>query len=327
MKASKNSRAVTVGIFIIIGLAIFIVGVLALGGQRKSFVKTFTISAVFADVNGLQVGNNVWYAGVKVGTVKKIAFNHNSRVDVLMDIEEKYQPFIHKDSRAKVGSDGLIGNKIVVLYGGTETAPVIAKNDVVGVEASQSMDEMMNTLQSNNKNLLEITTDFKTISKRIVSGEGSIGKLLNDETMANSLQATLNTLNRASNNAQQLTENMASYTAKLQSKGSLANSLITDTVIFNRLRQTALKIDNLSKTANDVVDNLKTSSNQINSSINNNKTPVGVLLHDEEAAASLKSSIQNLQSGTKKLDEDLEALQHNFLLRGFFKKKEKEKIE
>ena len=146
-----NKRAITVGIFIFIALAIFIAGVLALGGQNKTFANTFSVRAIFNDVNGLQAGNNIWLSGVKIGTIKKIGFISDAQVEVIMNIEEKYQQYIHKDSKAKVGSDGLIGNRIIVIYGGTPQAPLAQTGDVLGVDKATSMEDMMNTLQENNK--------------------------------------------------------------------------------------------------------------------------------------------------------------------------------
>src|SRR2546421_1220592 len=123
MKSNKNTRAVTVGIFVVVAIIIFIVGVLALGGQRKTFANTITIKAIFDDVNGLQNGSNIWFEGVKIGTVKKIRFTDNALVEVQMDIEEKSKQYIHKNAKAKIGTEGLIGNKIVVIYGGSRPFP------------------------------------------------------------------------------------------------------------------------------------------------------------------------------------------------------------
>jgi len=323
MSAAKNKRAVIVGIFVLLGILIFIAGVLALGGQRKTFEKGLTVRVMFDDVNGLQPGNNIWFSGVKVGTVKSIGLSGPSQVEVLLNIGQKSQQYIHKDAKAKIGSDGLIGNKIVVIYGGTAQAPVVKDGDQLVVQNATSTDEIMNTFQKNNQNLLAVTNDFKVITQRLVEGQGSIGKLLTDESLMNHMQATIATLQRASTNAQLLTANLADYTAKLKSKGSFANELVTDTTIFHQLRATTVQIQEATRTANAVTDNLKKVTEGLSNNLNSTNTPAGVLLNDKEAAANLKATLQNLQSGTEKLDENMEALQHNFFLRGFFKRKAK----
>ena len=316
---NNNKRAVTVGIFIFLGLLIFIAGILTLGGQKNTFQKKITINAIFDDVSGLQTGNNVWFSGVKIGTVKNMMFHGSSQVEVIMNIDKKAQQYIRKDAKAKISSEGFIGNKLVVIYGGSTKAAPIEENDVLGVEAGLSTDEIMATFQENNRNLLDITSNFKLISKRIADGEGSLGKLIKDEELANSLESTVAGLRQASVNAQRLTASISAYASKLQSEGSLTNDLITDTVIFNRLRSTVAELQQVSRTANKITDNFKEVSNRINSS----NSPAGVLLNDPQSAADLKNTLANLSAGTEKLDENMEALQHNFLLRGFFKKKAK----
>ena len=79
MEAKKNKRAVMVGLFVAIGIIIFLAGIFTLGGQQKAFVRTVSVTAVFDDVSGLQQGNNVWFSGVKVGTVKRLNFTINRR--------------------------------------------------------------------------------------------------------------------------------------------------------------------------------------------------------------------------------------------------------
>ncbi len=126
----------------------------------------------------------------------------------------------------------------------------------------------------------------------------------------------------ASQNTVQLTDAINDFTTKLNAEGGLANDLATDTTVFNNIQKTVAQLNTIAGTAQQVADNLQTTTSDINT---NKNSPAGVLLHDEEAAASLKASIIALESSTKKLNESMDALQHNFLLRGFFKKKEKEK--
>jgi phospholipid/cholesterol/gamma-HCH transport system substrate-binding protein len=319
MKQSNNKRAVIVGIFIFLGLAILVAGVLTLGGQQNTFQKKITVRAIFDDVGGLQTGNNVWFSGVKIGTVKKMTFHGASQVEVIMSINRKDQQYIRKDAKARISSEGFIGNKLVVIYGGNMGAQQVEDGDLLGVEKALSTDEMLTTLQQNNKNLLAITTDFKNISQRLIKGEGSIGKLLTDETLVNNLETTVAGLRQASVNAQRLTSSIADYASKLQSEGSLTNDLVTDTVIFSQLRTAVAQLQQTTKTATEVANNFKEVSTKVNSS----NSPVGVLLNDPQAAADLKATLANLNAGTEKLDENMEALQHNFLLRGFFRKKAK----
>jgi phospholipid/cholesterol/gamma-HCH transport system substrate-binding protein len=135
------------------------------------------------------------------------------------------------------------------------------------------------------------------------------------------------TLRRASNNAQSISSDVAEYSAQLQRKGTLANDLVTDTTIFNQLKATASQIQEVSRNANVIVNNLNATTSDLNKRLSNTNTPAGMLLNDEDAAADIRVTLRNLQTASIKLDENLEAVQHNFLLRGFFKKKAKKEAE
>jgi phospholipid/cholesterol/gamma-HCH transport system substrate-binding protein len=328
MKTLRNNRPVIVGMFILIGLLILVLAIFTLGGQKKTFVKTFTLNAVFNNVGGLLKGGNVWFSGVKIGTIKKISFYGDSQVLVTMSIEKDVESHIHKNAKAKIGSDGLIGNKIVIIYGGDVSYPQVAKNDFVKVENGLSTDDMIATLQENNKNILEITKDFKSISKKINSGEGTLATLLNDPTISHklrlstdNLQATLANLKTVSEGSKSVLANLEGFSEKLVMPGNLINDIASDTVIFKSLKATLAELNDASKSVTKFTANLKTVSDKLNQKDNT----VGVLLNDAETAASMKVTLNNLESGSKKLDQDLEALQHNFLLRRFFKKKEQNK--
>ena len=244
-----------------------------------------------------------------------------------MNIDEASKQYIRKNAKARISSDGLIGNKIIVIYAGASKSPSVENGDILGVEKAMNPDEMMSTLQANNQNLFAITNDVKGISKGIIEGKGTVGRLLNDETLINEMNLTMLRLRQASANAERLSASVAEFAQKLQRKGTLANDLVTDTTIFNRLKATAAQIENVSKNAGITIDNLNNTSSQLSNSLNNKSTPVGMMLNDEDVAADIRVILSNLQAGSQKLNDDLEAVQHNFLLRGFFKKKAKQEEE
>lgn len=326
----KNKRSVIVGIFIFIGVVILVVGVFTLGGQKKTFVRSKPLKAIFDDVQGLKVGDNVWFSGVKVGTVKKITFTPNAKVEVTINVEKEAWPLVRKDSKVEISSEGFIGNKIVVISDGTRSAPEAEGNDYLQVKTTTSTSDMLEVLQQNNQNLLAITNGLKDVIGKISQGEGTVGKLLNDESIANSIQSTIDNFRRTSIESERLIASVHNYTAHLNDSGTLAHDLISDTIIFNTLRGTITQLREVAFTASEFTNNLNKISDSLRKVSNNLTTtnsPVGVLLNDEQTANDLKATISNLRSGSRKLDEDLEALQHNFLLRGFFKKRAKEQEE
>jgi phospholipid/cholesterol/gamma-HCH transport system substrate-binding protein len=253
---------------------------------------------------------------VKIGTVGSLNFYGKSQVEVWMNVATKARQYIRKDAKVKISNDGLIGNKILVIYGGTEGFAQVEEGDTLAVEKTFTSEDMINTAQKNNENILAITNDVKAITKKLAAGEGSMGKLLDDSLMYTNINATIVSLQKASAKAQQMLASLADFSSNLNKKGTLANELTTDTVVFQSVKASVLQLQQMADTATMFIANLKQASANPNSAI-------GVMLHDKESGTRLKETIKNLESSSKKLDEDLEAAQHNFLLRGYFKKKAK----
>ncbi len=313
MNEPINKRAIGVGIFILFGLLFLVGGILTIGNLHSTFQKKMTVSTVFGDVNGLVAGNNIWFSGVKIGTVKKMEYYGKSQVKVYMNINIESRQYIRKDAKVKISTDGLIGNKILVIYGGTSSAAGIDEGDTLSNEIMLTTEDIMNTFQQNNLNILKLT-------KKLADGEGTIGKLINSDSIYNSIAATATSLQSASANAQVLIASLARFSSELNKKGGLANDLATDTVVFNSIKNSVLHLQSVSDTATVFVNNLKVASE-------NPKSPVGVLLHDEQSGEKLKETISNLDSSSAKLDADLAALQHSFLLRKYFKKQSQKTVK
>lgn len=320
MNTKENKRSLIVGLFTLIGLIILVVGILVLGGQQNKFSKNLTVSTYFHDVKGLKVGNNVWFSGVKVGIIKEIAFESIERVRVTMTIQEKDSPFIRKDVVATLGSDGLIGNSIISLVGGSSQFPQIENNDVLKSGPSGGMEQMIGLLQENGDNLSVITKNLATLTTNLVEGKGTIGTLMTDDTIAKDLKSSVASLSQVMSEANLAINNLTSLSQKLNSDKGLIHDLSTDTEVFSSLRESAAQLQGVTQTANALMQNLNKTSQRLNDTDN----ALGVLTNDPAAATEVKQILKNLNQSTQKLDENMEALQSNFLLRGFFKKKAKE---
>lgn len=316
----NNKKAITVGIFLFIGIVIFLLGVFTLGGQRKTFTKSFQLSVVFDDIQGLKVGNNVWFSGVKVGLIKKIEFYGTSQVKVTLNVEEEAHKYIHRDAKASISSDGLIGNKIVVIDGGSPKFPFIEDGDELAVNKTLSTDDIMKTLQVNNKNLNEITSDFKLLANNLVEGKGTMGALLTDQKIADNFKKIVNNLEATTASTNRMAMQLNTFSNKLNTGGGLADKLLTDTVVFARLKSSVNELQKTTASAAVMTENLSKASGKLNQTDN----AAGILLNDAKTAEQVKTIMKNMETSSKKLDENLEALQHNFLLRGFFKNKAKE---
>jgi len=321
MKPIHITRAAIVGIFIFFGIAIFIVGIFTVGTQRKTFVKGVTVKAVFGDVSGLQPGNNVWLSGVKIGIVKNIVFLKGTQVEITMNVDKAAQAHIMKDAKAKIGADGLIGNRVVFIYGGTSTAANISNGDYLKSENGISTDDILATFQLNNKNLLEITGNLKMISKKVNDGYGTIGEMINDRSIADNIHSTLTNFKKASVNSGSAIAKIDEFVSGLNKKGGLANEIVNDTIVFGQLKITIDQLKQASATISDFSENL----NQASKSLNKTDNAAGAIMNDPQIASDLKNITKNLNTSTEKLDEDLKALQHNIFFRGYFRKQARQK--
>jgi len=184
-------KTIVLGIFVLVGVGLLMAGVYFIGQKQRMFSSVFRINGIFKNVSGLQVGNNVRFSGINVGTVDNIEIIADTAVKVVMLIDADTKKFIKKDARAIIGSDGLMGNKIINIAPGTEMGTEIANNDYIRTSQPMDVDEIWAQLKKTSDNAAIITTDLATIIGNIRSGKGSIGKLLMDSTLATNLDKTL----------------------------------------------------------------------------------------------------------------------------------------
>lgn len=315
----ENKRTVLVGIFVFLGIAILVAGVLTLGGQQKKFVKSIHLKTVFDDIGGLQTGNNIWFSGVKIGTVRKINFYGASQVEVEMNVEKSVADFIRKDSKATISSDGLIGNKIIVIYGGSTEVPAVEDGDRLESVMPLDTDQMMETLQVNNENLVDITNDLKLLTGKISNGEGIVGSVMTDSTLAENFKSILVNLDRASSNSLRVINELNSFTAKLNKKGNMLNDLVTDTTIVANLKESMESLKATAANSQDLTKKL----GEITEKLNSQDNSLGMLLNDPEFAKSLKSTLENTDSATYNLNKGMEALEYTWPFNRGFKRKAK----
>jgi phospholipid/cholesterol/gamma-HCH transport system substrate-binding protein len=315
----ENKRSVIVGIFVFIGIAILVTGVLTLGGQQKKFIQTLHVNAVFDDIGGLQIGNNIWFSGVKIGTVRKINFYGDAQVEVEMNLDKKVIDFIRKDSKATLSSDGLIGNKIIVIYGGSTSAPVVEEGDFLESVMPLDTDKMMETLQVNNANLVQITNDLKILTSKLAAGEGVVGAVMTDSVLADNFRSMISNLHKASLSSTKMLTDLNSFTSKINQKGNLFNELATDTEMVGELRQTMESLKNTAANSQELTQKLEGIATKFDS----NDNTLGMLLNDPEFALELKNTMTNADSATFNLNRGMKALEYTWPFNRGFKRQAK----
>jgi phospholipid/cholesterol/gamma-HCH transport system substrate-binding protein len=316
---NDNKKSVIVGVFVLFGIIIFIAGVLTMGGQQKKFVKSIRLNAVFDDIGGLQTGNNVWFSGVKIGTVRKINFYGESQVEIVMAVENKAQEYIRKDSKATIGSDGLIGNKIIVIYGGTTQAPPVEDGDRLIAVMPLDTDKMMSTLQENNNNLVTITENLKVLTTKIAEGKGMVGAVMTDSLLAESFKNTMTAFERAAVRSNVVINDINKITANLYKEGTLIYDLTNDKETYQNFKASIEGLQATIDNTKELSDGLKVTMDKLNT----NDNTLGLLLNDAEFAEKLRSTMVNTDSATMNLNRGLEALEYTWPFRRGFKRMEK----
>jgi phospholipid/cholesterol/gamma-HCH transport system substrate-binding protein len=190
MKKTTANKA-RLGIFVFASLILFILAIYYVGERQQLFSGTFHISGTFKDISGLQVGNNVRFSGINVGIVKDIEQITDSTVRVDMQIENGTQKFIKTNAKAIIGSDGLMGSKLIIIVAGPFGFGVIADNAEIGTEQAVSMENIMENLELTTRNAGMITSDLAVIIENMRNGKGAIGRLLMDSTMGENIGQTI----------------------------------------------------------------------------------------------------------------------------------------
>lgn len=190
MKKETTNRA-KLGLFIVTGIILFMAAIYFIGAKQQLFNSTFRVSTQFSDVSGLQVGNNVRFAGITVGTIENIEIVNDTTVKVDMIVSSDTKKFIRKDSKAVIGSDGLMGSKIMNIMPGSPQQPEIEHNDLIASVAPLSVDDIVGKLRTTVDNAAMISGDLSAIFHNMREGKGTMGKLLMDERFARNIDQTL----------------------------------------------------------------------------------------------------------------------------------------
>lgn len=317
---NKNTmKNVQLGFFVIVGTIFLIIGLYMIGSNRNLFDRTFTIHATFYDVNGLMAGNSVRFAGIDVGTVKEVEIASDTSVYVTMIVHRKVQKFIKKNSIATVGTDGLMGNRLVNIGIGSGYGAPIEDGDLLVSYRSVETDEMIRILNRTNVNLAEISEDVIKITKKLKNSNG-LWKILGDTVAAENLRQSILGIRMTSQHAEKFTRNLNTLLIDLQGDKGIVSFLLKDTATAQQLSSAIDIIHDASEKARTAAGDLTDLTGKLKSSDN----AVGLIMTDTAFANDLKKSMHNVRTSTEKLDTNMEAMRHNFLFRGYFKDLEKQ---
>ncbi|HAQ18103.1 MAG TPA: MCE family protein [Prolixibacteraceae bacterium] len=205
METHTPQFKVRLGLFVAGGLALFILAIFIIGKQKNLFNPVFKLTTTFYNVSGLQVGNNIRFSGINVGTVDNISIINDSTVRVDLLVQKDVKRFIKSDCVVAIGSEGLIGDRLLIITQGSANADLVREGEeLVSIEPVET-DAIIASLQISAGNAEIITEQLAEIMFKINSGEGTLGRLIQDTTIARNLDQTIINLKKSSKG---LDENM-----------------------------------------------------------------------------------------------------------------------
>lgn len=317
----ETTKNIRLGVFVITGIALLITGLYFIGSNRNMFGSTVTLYAQFKNVNGLQKGNNVRYSGIDVGTVEGIEIVNDTTIRVEMTIDADLKRVIRKNSLATLGNDGLMGNKLVNIDPGTPDGEPVTDGDELLSTPALELDEMLRTLDVTNKNVAVISANLRTLTDNINSSRGTLYKVMMDTTLALKINNVIDNIEVLSHNVLVISEDLGDVITEVKSGKGVLGTLVNDTVITTDLTTAIKEV----KTAGQQINVAALELKEILQKANSGSGTISTLVNDTATSNSVKRSLINIENSTRNFNLNMEALKHNFLLRGYFKKQEKKR--
>lgn len=304
MDKHTEKYKVRLGLFIAGGILIFTIAIFFIGKQQNLFNPIFKITTNFYNVSGLQVGNSIRFSGITVGTVDNIKIINDSTVQVDMLIRKNVQQFIKADSEAGIGSEGIIGDRVLIITQGSNESPMAKDGQHIKSKEPVETDAIIASLHTTVESAEVIMIQLAEIISNVNSGQGTLGRLIQDTIMAENINQTIRNFKKSSEGLDQTIEvtkeNVFEFMEKIQNTASKTE------VASNQLGEIMTKI-------------------------NSGEGTLGKLIQDTTMAGNFNQTLVNLKNSSKGLDENMEALKQNFFFRRYFKRKaielEKKRIE
>lgn len=315
------------GAFVIISVILFGAILFLLGDRNKAFSHHVDFYTELTDINGIEPGAKVRVSGFEAGSVNGIELpkHASGQFRIRLHVDNKLHMLIRTDSQVTVESDGLVGDKFLLIHEGTDQAQEAAPgstlpskepieltaviNKVTGVidlatgtitDVQGKVDGALNSITATVNNTNGLVTSIR-------SGKGTIGMLLNDDTTAKQVKGTVA-------NALQASASLQQASLQVQQVVTQAQQLMTDV----QRRNLTQKADDTLTSAQHAVAQLDQSSQQVNEMLAVALAPGA---SGQTAGENLRDSLTNINTTTANVADDTEALKHEFLFRGFFKRR------
>lgn len=321
---TKTLNNAKLGLFVLSGLLFLVVLLYLIGKNQNLFGDTYELKARFENVQGLVPGNNVRYAGIEAGTVKSIQIINDTTLEVTMIIEKLMNQVIRRNAILTIGTEGIVGNKVINVAPSKQSAALAVEGDVLLSRKSVDTDDMLQTLSQTNIDVALIAAELKTTVTRINKSK-ALWELLEDRSLPRDVRKSLANIRIATGKAVSITDQLNSIVADMKEGKGSVGSLLRDSGLVKGLTEAVQKINKAGAEMDTVISKVNTSASILENDLQNGKGVVHAFLRDTVLVNKVQMSLSNIEKGTDGFNQNMEALKHNFLFRGYFRKLEKEK--
>lgn len=318
----KLDKHVKLGLFVLAGAAALIFLLYMIGKNKNMFGNTYTLKAHFRNAQGLVSGNNVRYAGIQAGTVRQVSIINDTTIEVTMNISTRMKDVIKKNALVAIGTEGLVGNKVVNITPGKGTAALANEDDLLVADMGIDTDKMLKTLQGTNEDIASIAAELKQTVARINESKG-LWALLDDETLPREIRSAATNIRLATAKANLMAGDLESIIAGVKNGKGSVGMLLTDSSLAINLDETIRQVRSSAKQIEDLSRDVNTMVTGLQQDLTNGHGPLQAMLRDTVLVDKLSRSLDNIRKGTDGFNQNMEALKHNILFRGYFRKQEK----
>jgi phospholipid/cholesterol/gamma-HCH transport system substrate-binding protein len=299
----KQLEGARLGLFIFIGTVLIVISIFLLGSKENLFSRTIEIKTFFNQVEGLKNGAPVRLSGYDIGSVSQISLSEDTTgyVEVKMNINVALKHFIRIDSRATVETEGLVGKKIITITPGSPDMPEVTNGSIIKSKEPVNIGKIIEETESVMSYMKDLTKEFSEIFAKVNKGDGTIGKLVNDEQLYRAAVSITRTADRS----------LDSITLRLN---QVSDFLVSSGTNVDRI------IQNVNLAVEDIQSIIK--------DVENGKGLLGMLVADQKLSDSVKTLVNNLTQtsaeaniAASRLAENMEALKHNWLFKTYFEQR------
>jgi phospholipid/cholesterol/gamma-HCH transport system substrate-binding protein len=302
---SSSARLVGIGAFVLGALLLFTIALFMIGDRQMAFAKKFTIYTEFRKITGLQPGAIVRVSGAKAGTIKSIEppTTPSGKFRVEMEIAEELHPLVRTDSLASIETEGLVGGNYLGVGAGTDKAAAAAPKSTI---PSKEPFEISDLMQQMGDTIAKVNDTIDDLQDDVAHAVESIGETVDN---ANELLASVSDdVKKMASAGGRISDDAARISEGLRSGRGTVGRLLNDDELYRRATAIAKQAEDIATDARKVVAQARNAIDEFQAK----DGPVQGL------AADLKQTMDDARVAMAGFADNMEALKHNFLFRGFF---------